>query len=70
MATSIGKLWVGKLFGTNTGNLFIEFKETEPGIQGFVRVMDDKFGITVYEVTGAFTDRLRITSKPTKEVDE
>lgn len=50
----IGRLWAGKLFGTNTGNLAAEFDSTDTGFTGKVRFMDDQFGPVVYEVTGTF----------------
>ncbi|MFA6180322.1 MAG: hypothetical protein WC696_11985 [Candidatus Methylopumilus sp.] len=59
----IGKLWAGRVFGTNTGNLFIEFTELEPSIKGVLRFMDNNFGLTVYEITANYTDKLRIIGK-------
>lgn len=60
----IGRLWAGRVFGTNTGNLFIEFSELEPTIKGILRFMDTNFGLTVYEISATYTDKLRITGKP------
>lgn len=61
---NIGKLWAGRVFGTNTGKLFIEFTETEPTIKGLLRFMDDNFGLTVYEISATYADKLKITGTP------
>lgn len=61
---NIGKLWAGRVFGTNTGNIFIEFSETEPNIIGVLRFMDSSFGLTVYEIVATYSDKLRLTGKP------
>jgi hypothetical protein len=50
----IGKLWAGKLYGTNTGNLFVEFEETSGNISGSLRFLDDRFGVVVYAVEAKF----------------
>jgi hypothetical protein len=50
----IGKLWAGKLFGTNTGNIFVELQPTEGRFSGVLRVADDRFGVAVYDISGSF----------------
>lgn len=52
--SEIGRLWAGKLFGTNTGNLAATFDSSEDGFSGTIRFMDDQFGPVVYEVKGTF----------------
>jgi hypothetical protein len=52
--SQIGKLWAGKLFGTNTGNVSAELTSEGNNVVGTVRFLDDKFGPVVYEVKGAF----------------
>lgn len=61
---NIGKLWAGGVFGTNTGRLFIEFTETEPSIKGILRFMDERFGLTVYEISATYAETLKITGTP------
>ena len=51
---SIGKLWAGRLFGTNMGNLFVEFDATDGEIAGTARFMDERFGLVIYIVKGTF----------------
>ena len=52
--SKIGKLWAGKLYGTNTGNLFVEFEETGENISGSLRFLDDRFGVVVYAIEAKF----------------
>jgi len=56
VASKIGRLWAGKLYGTNTGNLAADFtnKEDGSGFEGTIRFMDDRFGPVVYSVAGKF----------------
>lgn len=48
--------WNGRLFGTNVGNLAVELSNTESGISGVARFLDERWGIVVYQLTGSFTD--------------
>lgn len=50
----LGRLWAGRVFGTNTGNLFVELTPTADGLTGVLRFMDAAFGLVVYEVKGSF----------------
>ncbi|MBX3504887.1 MAG: hypothetical protein KF895_05370 [Parvibaculum sp.] len=52
--TKIGRLWAGKLFGTNTGNVSAELNEQGDVVSGVIRFLDDKFGAVVYSVEGKF----------------
>lgn len=53
MAT-IGRLWAGRAFGTNTGNLFVQLTEIEGEITGSLRFSDDRFGLSIHAVAGSF----------------
>ena len=44
--------WVGKIIGTNTGDIFLEATELESKLTGTVRVNDPMYGTTVYRLTG------------------
>jgi len=51
----LGKLWAGRVFGTNTGNFFLDVDSTAEGeLTGVFRLMDSVAGLTVYRVTGSF----------------
>ncbi|MBI3703441.1 MAG: hypothetical protein HY244_06245 [Rhizobiales bacterium] len=52
--SGIGKLWAGKLFGTNMGNLFVELNSTDGEFSGTVRFLDDRFGLVLYSINGKF----------------
>jgi len=63
---TLGRLWAGRIFGTNTGNLFLELDSTGNEIAGTARLMDTVFGLTVYRVAGSFDGTLRIRGEPTQ----
>ena len=52
----IGKLWAGRVFGTNTGNLHVDIEPTPDGLSGTLRFMDSAFGLVVYEIKGTFEE--------------
>lgn len=61
--TQLGKLWAGRVYGTNTGNIFVEFDQVEPRIEGRLRFLDSLAGIAVYSVKGTFNDRVSLTGE-------
>lgn len=65
MAT-LGRLWAGRVFGTNTGNLFLELESSEGVVSGTARFMDPVFGLTVYRVSGTYGDSLQLSGEPTQ----
>jgi hypothetical protein len=54
--SGIGRLWAGRLYGTNTGNLFIELAGDNQNLTGTLRFADDRFGPTVYSIQGSFNE--------------
>ncbi len=52
--SKIGRLWAGKLYGTNTGNLSADLDSTDSPIKGIIRFMDDRWGLVVFGVMGTF----------------
>jgi hypothetical protein len=62
---TLKRLWAGRVFGTNTGNLFLEFDSTDDDkISGTIRFMDSTFGLTVYRVAGSFDGKLLLKGEP------
>lgn len=61
--SGLGKLWAGKVYGTNIGNLFIELDETEPQVVGTLRFLDQQAGVSVYRIEGKFDGHLLLTGK-------
>lgn len=60
--------WTGRIYGTNTGNVFLRFEERTDGtLNGVLHIHDDRLGVTVYNVTGEFDgSSLRISGTPTE----
>jgi hypothetical protein len=61
---NFGKLWAGRFYGTNTGNVFLELTATEPELAGTLRLMDSEFGVAVYAVEGVVADKVTLRGKP------
>lgn len=60
----IGKVWAGRLYGTNTGNVAATFSSENGAVEGTIRFNDDRFGPVVYQVTGTFDgNQLKIRGK-------
>lgn len=71
--TELGKLWTGNVFGTNTGNLFVELVQTPSGVSGTLRFIDNIAGLVIYKVNGEFADgklQLQGSSKQTDQGEE
>jgi len=62
--TTLGRLWAGRVYGTNTGNLYVELDSSGDEVTGTLRLMDAQFGLTVYKVTGSFDGTLRLRGEP------
>ena len=56
--------WAGRLYGTNTGNLFIELTQDGSNVKGVARFMDQLYGLALYEFTGEFDESLKLHCKP------
>lgn len=68
---AIGKLWAGRIFGTNTGNVFMELEGDDTALTGLARLNDNQFGVVVYHVTGIFDGTtLSFTGKPAQQVPD
>lgn len=66
----LGQLWAGRVYGTNTGNLFIKFETSDRTVTGTLRFMDAAFGLTVYQIDGSFDEVLRLRGVPLNRPDE
>lgn len=58
--------WAGRIFGTNTGNLFLELEQSGARISGRARVLDNQFGLVIYSVTGDVDSNIAFTATPEK----
>lgn len=52
----IGMLWAGRIFGTNTGNVFVRFKRIDNSISGRLRINERDTDVVQYDVSGAIED--------------
>jgi hypothetical protein len=67
---SLGKLWAGRVFGTNTGNFFLEVTSSPDGaLTGTFRLMDSLAGLILYRVTGTFDGSVVMFSGSSTGVD-
>jgi len=65
MTTIAGK-WAGRIYGTNTGNLFLELDQDQDRVSGTARFLDDKFGLVIYEIEGESKEQIRFNLTPKK----
>jgi hypothetical protein len=56
--------WAGRLYGTNTGNLFIELQQDGEKLSGVIRIMDSLYGLSVYDFTGTYKDKIDLYCVP------
>jgi hypothetical protein len=52
--------WVGNIYGTNTGNVFIELAQVGETITGTIRVSDHIHGLIVLDFVGTYSNQIRI----------
>lgn len=68
---NIGRLWAGRVFGTNTGNLFLDLDTTADELRGTLRFMDSAFGLVIYQVKGTFDgSTLELEGEPKQALPE
>ncbi len=63
----INKKWAGHIYGTNTGNIYIEFEEpvNDASLIGTLSILDNQLGAAKYALAGTYTDSLILTGTPT-----
>jgi len=61
--------WAGRIYGTNTGNIFIEFNQKDSTLSGHVRISDDRFGISSYAFTGRGSEEIVLNCTPEQTPD-
>lgn len=70
-ASEIGRLWAGQIYGTNTGNVFAEFTSEKGEVSGTIRLLDDRHGPVVYQVTGTFDGTaIELSGSATQQEEE
>jgi len=62
---ALGRLWAGNIYGTNTGNIFVELEGEDAALTGTLRHKEADVGITIYNITGSFDGyKLSLTGTP------
>lgn len=61
---NLANKWAGRIYGTNTGNVFLELEQDGKKIHGRLRVMDSVFGVSVYRYTGTVGDEIILYCEP------
>lgn len=62
---ALGRLWAGKVFGTNNGNLFVKLEGEDATLRGTLRFNDTEIGLVAYAIAGSFDGNfLTITGEP------
>jgi hypothetical protein len=51
---AIGKLWAGRIFGTNTGNVFVKLEGEDAALTGTLHFNEPGIGFVVYAIKGRF----------------
>lgn len=61
--------WAGRIYGTNTGNVFCNFKLENDKIIGIARINDDSYGLSIFNISGTqdSTIELQLTQFSDKE---
>ena len=66
--TSIEGDWVGKIFGTNNADIFVEVMQSHQDLTGTVRINDPMYGPAVYDYKGRFEgDQLSLEMDPSPQ---
>ena len=64
------KLWAGKAYGTNTGNLFVKLEGEDKALKGTLHHNDPDVGLSIYDVAGSFDgNTLSLVGKPQKPAE-
>lgn len=67
---ALGKLWAGKVYGTNTGNLFVKLEGDDKALKGTLHHNDPEAGIAVYDIIGMSDgSELELEGKPQKPAE-
>jgi len=66
----VGKLWAGKVYGTNTGNLFVKLEGEDKALKGTLHHNDPDAGIAVYDIAAFFDGTtLSLEGRPSKQMN-
>lgn len=66
---NLANRWAGRLYGTNTGNIFLDLAQDGQKVFGHLRIMDSIFGVSIYEYTGTLEEELILNCVPAQTVE-
>ena len=62
---ALDRLWAGRAYGTNTGNIFVKLDGTDADLNGTLHMNEPAVGLVVYTVHGSFDgNELRLMGSP------
>lgn len=68
---ALGRLWAGRAFGTNVGNLYVEFSGDDNSLSGKLHFSEHVTGIIVFTVNGTFDGQhLQFSGTPLDTIGE
>ncbi len=66
---ALGRLWAGRAYGTNTGNLFVKLEGSNSSLEGRLHLNEAGVGLVVYAIKGIFDgSHLALTGEPLTEI--
>lgn len=66
---NLANRWAGRLYGTNTGNVFLDLIQDDQIVSGRLRIMDSIFGVSIYEYTGTLDEELVLNCTPLQAIE-
>ncbi len=61
---NIAGKWAGRIYGTNTGNVFLEIDQEGNRLTGIARFLDTMWGLVIYDFVGESNDHIHFTCTP------
>lgn len=68
--TSLANRWAGRLYGTNTGNIFLDLAQDGKNVSGRLRIMDSIFGVSIYDYTGTIEEEFVLNCVPVQAAED
>ena len=67
---ALGRLWAGRAYGTNAGNVFVKLAGDDTALNGTLHLNEPGVGLVVYSVHGAFDGhQLTLTGEPQTQIE-
>lgn len=67
---ALGRLWAGRAYGTNTGNLFLKLEGEDTALVGTLRINEPGVGLAAYSIAGSFDGaRLTLAGEPQTQIE-